>query len=112
MTERLDPAAKRLRGLTPGQLADEIGAAKAAIADMGEVVNGLKAEAIRRGLAEADGALFHITLSPPTEQQRLDGKKLEEELGAAFVAQYSKTVRVDWQLRCSARIAAAARQAA
>ena len=108
MTAPLDAATKRLRGLSPGQLADEVGAAKAAIADANEVIEALKGEAVRRGITEANGTLFRITLSPPSEQQRIDSKLLEAEMGRDFIDRFSKTINIDWQMRCSARIASAA----
>ena|SRR5579863_5775312 len=113
MTKPLDDAARRLRSLTPGQLADAVGAAKAAIADANDVIAGLKEEAIRRGLTEANGAMFRITLSPPGEATRLDKDALEAAFGAEAVRElYSKTVPTDWVIRCSARIQKAARVAA
>jgi hypothetical protein len=48
MTEKLEPEAKRLRKLSPGELADEIGALEARH-------DVLKAEAIRRELHRAEG---------------------------------------------------------
>ena len=48
MTEKLEPEAKRLRKLSPGELANEIGALEARH-------DVLKAEAIRRELRRAEG---------------------------------------------------------
>jgi hypothetical protein len=50
MGEKLDPEAKRLRNVSPGELADAIGALEARV----EV---LKAEAIRRELRRAEGEI-------------------------------------------------------
>ena len=54
MAEKLDPEAKRLGNISPGDLADAIGALEARI----EV---LKAEAIRRELHRAEGEAYRIT---------------------------------------------------
>ena len=58
MSGKLDPETKRLRRLSPGALADEIGALEAR-------VDALKAEAIRRELRRAEGEDYRITLTPP-----------------------------------------------
>jgi hypothetical protein len=56
MTEPLDPELKRVRKLTPGELADEVGAVKAQISDLEAKLDGYKAEGVRRGLLEADAS--------------------------------------------------------
>ena len=58
MTGKLDAEAKRLRKLTDGALADEVGGLEARI-------GALKSEAIRRNLHRAQGEAFRITLTPP-----------------------------------------------
>jgi hypothetical protein len=58
----LDAEAKRLRKLSPGDLADEVGVLEARI-------DALKGEAIRRELHRAEGQAFKITL---TRGQLLD----------------------------------------
>jgi hypothetical protein len=49
---------RRLRKLTDGELADEVGTLEARI-------DALKAEAIRREIRRAEGEDFRITLTPP-----------------------------------------------
>ena len=66
MTEALDPELKRLRKLSPGELADKVGAVKAQISDFEAKLDGYKAEGVRRGLLEADGKLFRLAFTPPT----------------------------------------------
>jgi hypothetical protein len=61
MTEKLDPEAKRLRNISPGDAADAIGALEA-----------LKAEAIRREIHRAEGENYRIVPTPPGTQQRTD----------------------------------------
>jgi hypothetical protein len=106
MTEALDPELKRLRKLSPGELADEVGAVKAQISDLEAKLDGYKADAIRRGLTEADGKLFRLAFTPPTPQLRLDSKLLRAVFGDPFADHFSRTVLVDWVMRCSARKAA------
>jgi hypothetical protein len=103
MTEPLDPEVKRLRRLTPGELADEVGGLKAQIADLETALLHHKVEAIRRGLDVADGQMFHITLTPPTQQLRVDGKTLRRVMGDPFVDHFSKACDTDWVMRCFAR---------
>src|SRR5271168_1620348 len=76
MAEKLDPEAKRLRNISPGDLADAIGALEARV----EV---LKAEAIRRELRRAEGEAYRIVLTPPGTQQRTDKPLLLRVLGKA-----------------------------
>jgi hypothetical protein len=54
-------------------------------------------------LLEADGELFGVALTPPTEQSRVDSRLLRAVMGDAFVDHFSRTVAVDWVMRCSAR---------
>ena len=96
-------ATKSPRRLTKAQLTDAIGAAKAGIANAEAAVDTLKKEAIRRGIKAADGELFHITLTPPSESLRLDTKKMEIDFGIGFLAKYRVPVATDWTLRCTAR---------
>jgi hypothetical protein len=96
MTKPLEPEVKRLRSLAPGELADEAGAAHAALAR-------IKEEAIRRNLRRIDGALFRLTLSEPGRHMRLDRKRLEQVYGAKVIALYCFEVATDWVMRCTAR---------
>jgi hypothetical protein len=91
-----DPELKKLRGLSPGELADEAGKLKAALGQ-------IKDEAIRRELTRAEGNLYRLTLSPPGRQTRLDRTRLEADKGAAFLAPYLYETDTDWVMRCNAR---------
>jgi hypothetical protein len=95
VTKPLDPDTKKLRALSPGELADKVGTLKARIAALEDQLGELKAEAVRRQLLEADGELFHIILSPPSEQLRIDGKLLRQVMGDPFVDHFSKTTALD-----------------
>lgn len=96
MPEPLSAEAKRLRKLSPGELADEAGKAKAALGL-------IKDEAVRRELRRAEGNLFRLTLSPPGRQTRLDRARLEADQGAGFLAPYLYEEDTTWVMRCSAR---------
>jgi len=99
MTERLDPEAKRLKRLSPGELADEAFLAKARI-------DAIKSEAIRRGLKTAEGQAGRITLSPPGTQERSDRALLLQVLGIAeseFIARFCRAVKTDWRLTINPR---------
>jgi hypothetical protein len=103
MTEPLDPETKRLRRLSPGELADEVGGLKAQIADLELALLHRKVEAIRRGIEAADGQLFHLTLTPPTQQLRIDGATIRRVMGDQFADHFSRACETDWVMRCFAR---------
>ena len=103
MTKPLDSETKKLRALSPGELADAVGHAKARLSDIEAQLGVYKAEAVRRGLLEADGELFRLALTPPGEQSRVDSALLRAVMGGPFVDHFSRTVAVDWVMRCSAR---------
>jgi hypothetical protein len=99
MSKPLDPEVKKLRGLAPGELADEIGVLEARI-------DALKAEAIRRNLRHAEGQAFRIVLSPPGTQQRTDKPRLLQVLGISpeeFAARFCRSVATGWRLTCTPR---------
>lgn len=106
MTAPLDPETKRLRRLSAGELADEVGAVKAQIADLEQRLDLYKAEGIRRDLREADGQLFRLTFSEPGSRVTIDGVLLRRVMGDAFVDHFSRSVATDWVMRCAARRAA------
>jgi hypothetical protein len=94
----MDPEAKRLRKLTDGALADEVGALKASIAALEE-------EAIRRGFRRAVGEHFKITLTPPGTSQRTDKPLLLRVLGITeneYTARFCHPVQTGWRLTCNA----------
>jgi hypothetical protein len=98
MPEKLDAEAKRLRTISPGDLADAIGALEARV----EV---LKAEAIRRDLRRAEGEAYRIVLTPPGTSQRTDKPLLLKVLGitaAEYTARFCNPVHTGWRLTCTA----------
>jgi hypothetical protein len=95
----LDPEVKRLRKLSPAELADEAGAAKAK-------TEAIKDEAIRRGLRKAEGALWKLALSPPGDSNRTDRARLLHVLGISeseFISRFTTLTHTDWVMRCTAR---------
>src|SRR5271156_433766 len=73
MAEKLDPEAKRLRNVSPGELAD----------------------AIRRELHRAEGEAYRIVLTPPGTSQRTDKPLLLKVLGitaAEYTARFCHPV--------------------
>jgi hypothetical protein len=104
MTTPLDPVTKRLRGMTPAQLADEVGAKKAEIALVNEQLEAIKGECVRRGIGAAEGTLWDISVSPPGERTTIDKGMLTTVFGVPFVEHFSKTTMGEnWTLRCTAR---------
>ena len=104
MTAPLDAETKRLRSMTPAQLADEVGTRKATIADVNEQLEVIKQECIRRSLTSAEGTLFDITLSPPGERTSIDKDMLATVFGVPFIEHFSKkTMTESWTLRCTAK---------
>jgi len=97
MTKRLAPETKRLHGLSPAALADEIG-------DHQTAIEALKAEAIRRELLRIEGAAYRVVLSPPSSSQRTDKASLLKFLGitaAEFTSRFTHTVQTGWRLTCT-----------
>ena len=95
----LDPEMKRLRKLSPAELADEAGAAKAK-------TEAIKDEVIRRGLRRAEGVWWKLALSPPSVSNRTDRARLLDVLGITdeeFVALYTSPAESDWRMSCTAR---------
>ena len=90
---------RRLRKLTDGELADEVGTFEARI-------DALKAEAIRREIRRAEGEDFRITLTPPGTSQRTDKPLLLQVMGiteAEYTARFCHPVQTGWRLTCTAR---------
>jgi hypothetical protein len=99
MTQRLDPEIKRLRGLLPGELADEAFALKTRL-------EAIKNEAIRRRLRTAEGQAGRITLTPPGSQDRTERNLLLAVLGineGEFVARFTRPTKTDWRLTVNPR---------
>jgi len=94
----LSPEGRRLRKLTDGELADEVGIFEARI-------DALKGEAIRREIRRAEGGDFRITLTPPGTSQRTDKPLLLHVMGiteAEYTARFCHPVQTGWRLTCTA----------
>src|SRR5580700_9911428 len=71
-----------------GDLADEIGKLCAEIADLEARRKNFREELLRRGVAEAEGALFRATVSEAV-RWTIDSAKVKAEMGVAW-----------WNARC------------
>jgi hypothetical protein len=85
-----------LRGLSPGQLADQAGALKARL-------GAIKQEMILRDVTRAEGNLFRLALSPPSRQNRFDRDAFERDYGADFLARFCHEIDTGWVMRVTAR---------
>jgi len=74
--------------LSAGQLADQLGALKADIADLETREKQLRDELVRRGLSEVEGNLFRATISEAV-RWTIETAKVKEEMGEAW-----------WNARC------------
>src|SRR5579864_7881073 len=84
--------------LSLGEIVDQLGHAKAEVADAEAREDALRAELIARGAIEAEGVLFRATVSEAVRWS-LDAQRIREEMGAAWCDARSKitattTVRV------------------
>jgi hypothetical protein len=92
------PSVSPFHNLSAGALADELGAIKSDLADLKAREDALRTELIRRGVSEAEGALFRATVSEAT-RWTLDTDRVKSEMGAAWYETHCKgslttTVRV------------------
>jgi hypothetical protein len=77
-----------LHNLPPRALVDQLGALKARIAELEVREKALRDELCRRGLTEAEGALFSATVTQAV-RWTLDAKAVNAEMGAPW-----------WDVRC------------
>jgi hypothetical protein len=87
--------------LSIGEIVDQLGHAKAALADAQAAESALKAELISRGITSADGALFRATVSNST-RWTLDANAIRETMGELWCVSHSKVSTVT-SVRVSAR---------
>jgi hypothetical protein len=95
------PSVSPLHNLSAGDLADELGALKADIADLKAREDALRAELISRNLPEAEGALFRASITEALRQS-LDTERVRNEMGTAWCDARSK-IAVVTTVRVSAR---------
>ncbi len=74
-------------------------------AEVDEQLEVFKAEFVRRGIYDASGGLFDVTLTPPGPRNTLDRAALVADFGEDTVkARYTKTTTgTSYTLRCTAR---------
>jgi len=92
------PSVSPLHNLSAGDLADELGAIKSDLADLKSREDALRGELIRRGVPEAEGCLFRVTVTEAT-RWTLDVERVKSEMGAPWYEAHSRgslttTVRV------------------
>lgn len=75
--------ATNLDNLSVGDLADELGALKADIADLETRERSIRDELVARGIPEAEGALFRVTVSEAV-RWTIDSKSVKAEMGDAW----------------------------
>lgn len=91
--------------LSPGELADELGTEKAAIAERTERERALKNELIRRRIKTADGKRYRATISRQVKT-RLNMTAVRAKLGALWCRRNSSESK-ETVVRVSARKRAA-----
>jgi hypothetical protein len=78
-----------LHNLSTGDLADQLGASTAEIADLETREKALRIELIRRGVPDAEGVLFRATVSEAVRWS-LNTKAVKAELGATWYDAYCR----------------------
>jgi hypothetical protein len=100
MPAKLTDEKRRLRAMTPAQLADEVGLVKAQVSTAREGEEAIKAEMVRRSLKEAAGDLFRLALTEPSAGERLDTKALRAAKGDKFLKPFMVPSERDWVMNC------------
>jgi len=105
MTEPLAPEIKRLRRLSAGELADEVGALKAQLAALDEQLSAQsrrRAPRARRGRQQIVPADLYPARHPLADH----GVLLRRVFGDPFADHFSRSFTTDWVMRRVARKAA------
>jgi hypothetical protein len=87
--------------LSIGELADQLGHVKAEAAEIKAREDALRAELIGRGITEAEGMLFRVTVTQGTRWV-LDSERIKADLGELWTVAHSKVSTVV-SVRVSAR---------
>jgi len=87
---RLSRFISAFHNLSAGDLADEHGQLSAQIADLETRKRAIAGEVIRRGVSEAEGALFRSIVISEAMVCTLDRPGVEREMGEAWVARFLK----------------------
>ena len=77
------PIISAFHNLSAGDVADQLGAVKAEIADLEDRERNLRDELIRRGGAEIDGTLYRATITDAVRWM-LDANAVHSEMGEAW----------------------------
>ena len=87
---RAIPILSEFHNLSAGDLADQLGTLKAEIADLEARKRTIAGELIRRGISEAEGALFRSVTVAETMVSTLDRQGIEKAMGEAWIARFLK----------------------
>ena len=84
------PILSQFHNLSAGDLADEHGQLSAQIADLETRKRTIAGELIRRGISEAEDALFRSVTVAETMVSTLDRQGIEKAMGEAWIARFLK----------------------
>jgi hypothetical protein len=84
------PIVSAFHNLSAGDLADEHGQLCAQIADLETRKRTIAGELIRRGVSEAEGALFRSLVVAETVVSTLGRQGIEKTMGEAWIARFLK----------------------
>ena len=101
------PIISAFHNLSAGDLADEHGQLCAQIADLETRKRAIAGEVIRRGVSEAEGALFRSIVISEAMVCTLDRPGVEREMGEAWVARFLKWSKRSAHVKTTARTGAA-----
>jgi hypothetical protein len=99
-----------LHNLPLAEIVDQLGLVKVAAAEIEAREKTLKAELAARDVREADGALFHVTITTAS-RWTIDTSRVREEMGESWVLSRSKIASVT-SVRVTARTDVAAQAVA
>ena len=97
------PIISAFHNLSVGDLADEHGQLSAQIPDLETRKRAIAGEVIRRGVSEAEGALFRSIVISEAMVCTLDRPGVEREMGEAWVARFLKWSKRSAHVKTTAR---------
>jgi len=100
------PIISAFHNLSAGDLADEHGQLCAQIADLETRKRTIAGELIRRGISEAEGALFRSVTVAETMVSSLDRAGIEKAMGEAWIARFLKFSKRSAFVKTTARTGA------
>src|SRR5262249_26195221 len=100
------PILSQFHNLSAGDLADDHGQICAQIVDLETRKRTIAGELIRRGVTEAEGALFRSLVVAETMVTTLDRHGIEKEMGEAWIARFLKFSKRSAFVKMTARTGA------